>query len=136
MDDGLGGKRRVVAFGCGNVEPGRATFGLDSSPQDLDVSSGFGGIVIYDGASTLVITDFSKPAIPAGAYLVETGPGSGLQANRKRERAAQLGRVDIELEDAGPGPGQLPGVPDPTTGVTANEEDKIGFSQSLVRASP
>lgn len=89
IDDGFGGKRRVVAFGFGNVEPGRATFGLDSSPQDLDVSSGFGGIVIYDGASTLVITDFSKPAIPAGAFLVETGPGTGLYDFLSAPKAAE-----------------------------------------------
>jgi hypothetical protein len=78
VDDGMGGKRRVVALGFGNVEPGRASLGLDTSPQDLDVSSGYGGIVLYDGANSLVITSFAKPAIPAGAYLAETAPGSGV----------------------------------------------------------
>jgi hypothetical protein len=78
VDDGMGGKRRVVALRFGNVEPGRATLGLDSNPQDLDVSSGYGGIVLYDGANSNVITSFAVPAIPANAYLAETAPGSGL----------------------------------------------------------
>ena len=78
VDDGAGGRRRVVALGFGNVEPGRASFGLDTAPQDLDVSSGYGGIVLYDGANSRVITSFAKPAIPAGAYLAETAPGSGV----------------------------------------------------------
>lgn len=78
VDDGLGNRRRVVALGFGNVEPGRATVGLDSNPQDLDVSSGYGGIVLYDGGSSLVITSFAVPAIPAGAFIEETAPGSGI----------------------------------------------------------
>jgi hypothetical protein len=89
VDDGMGGKRRVVALGFGNVEPGRATFGLDSNPQDLDVSSGYGGVVLYDGSNTRVITGFSVPAIPANAYLAETAPGSGQYDFLSAPKAAQ-----------------------------------------------
>ncbi len=89
VDDGAGGKRRVVALGFGNVEPGRATFGLDSNPQDLDVSSGYGGVVLYDGANSNVITSFGVPAIPANAYLAETAPGSGLYDFLSAAKAAQ-----------------------------------------------
>ncbi|HXH59963.1 MAG TPA: hypothetical protein VNI20_01250 [Fimbriimonadaceae bacterium] len=78
VDDGSGGKRRVVGLGFGNVEPGRATVGLDSNPQDLDVSSGYGGVILYDGASSLVVKEFAIPSIPGGAYLEETAPGSGM----------------------------------------------------------
>ena len=89
VDDGFGGKRRVVALGFGNVEPGRATFGLDSSPQDLDVSSGYGGIVLYDGANSRVITGFQVPAIPANAFLEETAPGSGMYDFLSAAKTAQ-----------------------------------------------
>jgi hypothetical protein len=89
VDDGMGGKRRVVGLGFGNVEPGRATFGLDSNPQDLDVSSGYGGVVLYDGANSNVITSFAVPAIPANAFLAETAPGSGLYDFLSAAKAAQ-----------------------------------------------
>lgn len=89
VDDGLGNRTRTFALGFGNVEPGRATFGLDPSPQDLDSSSGYGGVVILDDNNTQVITKFSVPAVSAGAYLEETAPGSGVYDNISSLKAAQ-----------------------------------------------
>lgn len=111
VDDGAGGKKRVVALGFGNVEPGRATFGLDSNPQDLDVSSGYGGIVIYDGPNTRVITSFAVPAVPANAYLAETAPGSGMydflspaKAAQPEHKVAGLTSVSLRFIDTTFGP--------------------------------
>jgi hypothetical protein len=75
----VGGTRRtVVALGFGNLEPGRATLGLDTTGQQLDASSGGGGVVLYDGQDSVLITEFVRPAIPQSSYLGETAPGSGL----------------------------------------------------------
>jgi hypothetical protein len=68
-------RRNVVAFGFSNVEPGRASFGLDSSAQQVDKTGGTGGVVLYDGATSIVITQFERPNVPANAYVVETNPG-------------------------------------------------------------
>jgi hypothetical protein len=65
----------VVAFGFGALEPGRGTFGLDSSGQQPDNSSGNGGIVIYDGPRTLVIAHYDRPSISAGTFLGPIGGG-------------------------------------------------------------
>ncbi|MBV6458015.1 MAG: hypothetical protein HONBIEJF_01137 [Fimbriimonadaceae bacterium] len=69
VDDGSGGRIPVVAFGFGNFEPGKASFGLDNTNQNVDSSSGFGGIVLYNGAQTTVITKVAIPAIPANAFF-------------------------------------------------------------------
>ena len=64
------GTRPVFAFGFGNVEPTRASFGLDDTPGRTDNQVGAGGVVIYDpprGASN-VITEFTIPAIPNSAF--------------------------------------------------------------------
>lgn len=69
--------RSVYAFGFGNVEPGRVTFGLDSTGQDTDSNTGFGGVILYDGNQTKVITEFEVPPINANTYLGEFPAGSG-----------------------------------------------------------
>lgn len=63
VPNGPNSTRPVVAFGFGNFEPGRATFGLDTSGQQIDVASGYGGIVIFDGANTQVVNKVAVPAI-------------------------------------------------------------------------
>jgi hypothetical protein len=75
--DDAGAKKVVVALGFGNVEPGRTTFGLDTTAQDRDVRSGNGGVVVYDGPNTRVITEFTRPAIAVGTFLGEDPPASG-----------------------------------------------------------
>lgn len=73
---GVGATRReVYAFGFGNTEPGRATFGLDPTNQDLSQATGLGGIVVFDAQNTAVITRVLVPDIPANTFLVQTGPG-------------------------------------------------------------
>ncbi len=64
------GTRPVYAFGFGNVEPTRSSFGLDDTPGRADNQAGSGGVVLYDpvrGAANLV-TDFTMPAIPNSAF--------------------------------------------------------------------
>lgn len=115
--DNGGGLRPIVALGFGNLEPGRATVGLDSAPVERTVSSGFGGVVLYDGPSTLVLSEFEMPAIPAGAYLGPDGFGgfafnsaarpagtrkiAGLQSVTLREISTVGGRrIAVMIADA------------------------------------
>ncbi len=79
VPDGMGGTKAVVAFGFGNFEPGRSSFGLDTPTTQLDTSSGFGGIVILDGANTTLITKYTVPAIGAGLLWQDQAglPGGG-----------------------------------------------------------
>lgn len=76
--DVAGTRRTVVALAFGNLEPGRATLGLDTTGQNVDASSGGGGIVLYDGRDSILITEFTKPGIAQNTFLGETAPGSGL----------------------------------------------------------
>ncbi len=69
------GTKQVFAFGFGNVQPGKVTFGLDNTGQNVDNATGFGGVVIYDGPKTKLITSINVPAIAANTYLGQTGPG-------------------------------------------------------------
>nr|MCU0317093.1 hypothetical protein [Fimbriimonadaceae bacterium] len=69
--------REIYAFGFGNVEPGRATFGLDTVGGQRDVSSGFGGVVLYDGPNSTVINSFQLPGVPQNSFLGENPVGSG-----------------------------------------------------------
>lgn len=68
VDDGQGGRKAILAFGFGNFEPGKASFGLDTTNQDQDKTSGFGGIVLYDGAQSSLITKVVVPAMPADIF--------------------------------------------------------------------
>ncbi|MBS1712860.1 MAG: DUF4159 domain-containing protein [Armatimonadetes bacterium] len=77
VQDVGGVRHNVIAFGFGNVEPGKMSLGLDSNGLDPDRSSGYGGIVLYDGPNSAVIREFKRPAILAGTYLAENPPGSG-----------------------------------------------------------
>lgn len=73
---GASGPRNVYAFGFGNVEPSRGSFGLDSPgvpPQDR--ATGAGGVVLFDGSDTAVITEFLFPAIAANTFVGSNGSG-------------------------------------------------------------
>lgn len=61
--------RRITAFGFGITEPTRGAVGLDSPNADTGGSTGFGGVVIYDGPNTLVLNEFVRPALPDNAFL-------------------------------------------------------------------
>lgn len=72
------GVRTVFALGFNNVEPGRASVGLDSSGVDSrDNAMGFGGVILFDGPDAKVITEFEYPAILAGTFLGRVGTGYG-----------------------------------------------------------
>ncbi|MDK3156934.1 DUF4159 domain-containing protein [Kamptonema cortianum] len=73
-----GGGRTAVAFAFNNVEPSLKTFGLDSNPLSSagDNPMGYGGVVIFDGAQTEVITQFDIPSIPANSFIGQIGPNS------------------------------------------------------------
>jgi len=104
--------RAVYAFGFGNVEPGKATFGLDSTGQDVDATTGFGGVIVYDGNQTKVITEFEIPPINANTFLGEFPVGSGsysfnLPTNNRPatiQRMAGLSSVTLRYVDDGSGP--------------------------------
>lgn len=101
VPDGTG-QKAVYAFGFGNLQPGRGSFGLDSSnPRtDQDVSSGLGGIVLYDpsaGASELV-TQVVVPPIPQGTFWTSSGwtsPATGTV----RHKLAGLTSVTLRYVD-------------------------------------
>lgn len=109
----VGGVRRtVVALGFGNIEPGPATIGLDSTGQNVDRASGYGGVVLYDGANTIVINEFIRPDIPANAFLAETAPGSGefdfltptAPQPQRMQKIAGLRSVTLRYVDVGGNP--------------------------------
>ncbi len=64
-------QRTIVALGFGNVEVGRGTFGLAGGNEQADRTGGNGGIVLYDGSRTEVLTEFVRPPIAARTFLGE-----------------------------------------------------------------
>lgn len=60
----------MTAFGFGITEPGPSTVGLDSPNAQPFGATGSGGVVIYNGPDTVLLTSFSRPAIPANAFLM------------------------------------------------------------------
>jgi hypothetical protein len=109
----------IVAFGFGALEPGRGTFGLDSSSQQGSLASGNGGVVIYDGPRSLIINEYRMPGIQAGTYLGPVGGGFygfnqpslpdppqtrkiiGLQSVTLREVSSPFGpRLGVMIADA------------------------------------
>lgn len=70
INDPTNSGNRVTAFGFGITEPGPSTVGLDSPNAQAFGATGSGGVVIYNGPDTVLLTSFSKPAIPANAYLM------------------------------------------------------------------
>jgi len=105
---GTGINRRVaVALGFGNVEPGQVTFGLDGTGQQIDRNSGNGGVVIYDGTQTLVITEFSRPAITANAFLnlvAGVYTFSSPAQPQRQQKITGLNSVTLRYVDDGAGP--------------------------------
>jgi len=110
VPDGLGGTRPILAFGFGNFEPGRASFGLDTSGQQIDVSSGFGGIVIFDGANTRVITSVAVPAMGnagAGIFPIWSDQTNSFSIARPAvasQKLAGLASVSLKYVFAGGNP--------------------------------
>jgi len=97
----------AVALGFGNVEPGQVTFGLDGTGQQIDRNSGNGGVVIYDGTQTLVITEFSRPAITANAFLNLVGgvyTFSSPAQPQRQQKITGLNSVTLRYVDDGAGP--------------------------------
>lgn len=66
--------RFTYAGGIGNGTPTPTGLGLDTPTTGTarEALSGNGGIVLFDGAQTVVIHDFTVPAIPVNAYYNET----------------------------------------------------------------
>lgn len=108
------GPREAVAFGFNNVQPSRQTFGLDTGstapgPQ-TDNSTGYGGVVIYDGPQTKVINEFWVPAIPNGSLMSDLGggnyafdPGQGARIEQAY-KVSNLTSVSVRYIDVGAGP--------------------------------
>jgi hypothetical protein len=66
--------RFTYAGGIGNATPTPAGLGLDTptTSTSREAMSGNGGIVLFDGAQTVVIHEFTVPAIPANTFYNET----------------------------------------------------------------
>jgi len=65
------GSSAVYAYGFGNIEPARSSFGLD--PQNgvvSDVPNGYGGFVVWDATNSkqAVVTEFVTPGTPANTF--------------------------------------------------------------------
>lgn len=89
----IGGQRHnVVGFGFGNVEPGTATLGLDNTNQNVDRNSGNGGVVLYDGPSSIVIREFERPAIQRNTFIIED-PNTAGQYDYLSPSADQAARM-------------------------------------------
>lgn len=69
VDDPLN-PRYVYVAGIGSALPARADLGLDSPSTAIErrAEDGNGGIVVFDGPNTQVITQVSVPAIAANVY--------------------------------------------------------------------
>ena len=66
--------RFTYAGGIGNASPTPAGLGLTtpSTVTARESLSGNGGIVLFDGAQTVVIHEFTVPAVPTNSYYNET----------------------------------------------------------------
>jgi hypothetical protein len=72
--DTVAGVRTAYAFGFGNVQPSKQTFGLDTNPVPTgDNGNRFGGVVLYDGPLTKVISEFVVPSIPVNTLMGTAG---------------------------------------------------------------
>ncbi|HRF60416.1 MAG TPA: hypothetical protein PLH94_10965 [Fimbriimonadaceae bacterium] len=101
--DNNGNSRPIFAFGFGNFEPGRTSFGLDTpgNPQ-VDIASGLGGIVLLDpaGSTTELITQIEVPAIPVNAFYVDSaGTFSSPARAARTQKIAGLSSVTIRYVD-------------------------------------
>lgn len=107
VPDGAGGTKVVFAMGFNNLEPGRRSLGLDTGAPtagSVDNAMGYGGVLLFDGSSSAVITSYQYPAINAGTWLGETAPGSGLYAfnlptaNQAQKEAKIAGLKSVTLK--------------------------------------
>lgn len=91
-----GGSKTVVGLGFNNVEPSLRTFGLDTNPNPRpDNPMGYGGVVIYDGGATKVITEFDVPILPANQFVTENPVGSGNYAFNSPAAPAPLKTLKV-----------------------------------------
>lgn len=107
--DGSGNARAIFAFGFGNREPSRATFGLDGPTGPVEENAGgSGGVVLYDPqrGATRVIDRFTLPAIPANAFWDNaTGTFNSAARAAEPDRSIKgLKSVALSFVDSGSGP--------------------------------
>lgn len=72
------GVNAVYAYGFGNIEPARATFGLNNATGSVsDVPSGYGGFVVWDQAAgkEAVVTAFTTPPTAADVFYNRVSNG-------------------------------------------------------------
>lgn len=105
-----GSVRTAYAMGFNNVQPAVKTFGLDTNPDARsDNPAGYGGVVIYDGPQTKVISEITVPALPANVLMgLNTGTGLfefNLPARSERIlNVSGLTSVSVRYVDFGSGP--------------------------------
>ncbi len=126
-------RHEAYVFGFGNVQPGRATLGLDSPNVSSDVNSGFGGVVILDGKNSTVITQFNVPAVPANAFLAQNASGDFVFASNATSGGAHritgLTSVTGHMMDTAYGPRLALMVCD-STGVYEIVQPTVGSTES------
>lgn len=93
VPDGVGGTKNVFALGFNNVEPGRTSLGLDSAavtPGNSDNSMGYGGVLLFDGNTSTVITEFNHPAIAANTFYAFNGTDYSLSSPATNQAAKDV----------------------------------------------
>ena len=105
VKDASNAVRTVYAFGFGNIEPTRASIGLDApaGTATTESRSGYGGVLIYDparGAQNL-LTDFRIPAIPAGKLFDPASNGFATSPAVAARTAKFAGLTSVTLRYIG-----------------------------------
>lgn len=105
VDDGAN-SRWVYAAGIGETMPARADIGLDTpaAATERKANDGNGGIVVFDGATSVVITEVSVPAMPANVfYNPATGTFNSPATAARTKRMGNLNSVTMRNITVGGG---------------------------------
>lgn len=120
---------RVTAFGFGLTQPGASNIGLDSPNTQPSGPTGTGGVVVYNGADTILLTSFETPVIPANAFL-QNDAGTWRFMSAVRPAASQkvigLNSVSLRREIIGGNPRLLVMITDSTGVYELIQQDPNG----------
>ncbi len=103
VDDALN-PRYVIAAGIGSSMPARADVGLDApaTAPERRAEDGNGGIVLFDGSNSTVITQVNVPAIGPNVYFnPATGTFNSPAEPAKAKRLGNLNSVSMKVTNNG-----------------------------------
>lgn len=104
--DGPGIPRYVYAAAIGAALPTRADLGLDSPATATERRSdeGNGGIVLFDGPTTTVITQVNLPAIVANVFFDSaTGTWNSPAEPQRIKKLGNLNSISLRMTNSGAG---------------------------------